>query len=333
MKEARIKKPALQNRFVLKPSTAKSQGANVPFYVVQVRSWTSSNSLVWIWLIDELYWRQWDCWNWTPSWCRIVSHAGCVLASFPQRFSHWSSGVGCIIIMVYCYHLKYLGFPWGKMAGSMEAVVSVGSYCTCSSGILPALQPCCHHVLLPPHLTAMRFLPSSLQRSGTSESVLNCAQSPNTFCLLWNKWLGVFAEWPWNEHVGFGLSDFMLWEMDFFWGVQKALAGVSAPGVPWTTFHSQWSGGSAAAVFSVASSGLLVVLNGWNWKSNLRPRIDLNGLNTSKASRPNQAVTIHVSSYVDVSGFSHLSVLDLTARLEVIKILNCQGMEHPGEGH
>lgn len=121
--------------------------------------------------------------------------------------------------------------------------------------------------------------------------------------------------------------------MDFFGGVQKALAGVSVPGLPWITFHSQWSGGSAAAGFSVASSGLLVVLNGWNWKSNLRPRIDLNGLNTCKALRPNQAVTIHVSSYVDISGFSHLSVLDLTAGLEVIKILNCQGVGQGGEGH
>lgn len=156
------------------------------------------------------------------------SHAGCVMASFPQRFSHWSSGVGCIIIMVYCYcyHLKYLGFPWGRMAGSMEAVVSVGRYCTCSSGILPALQPCCHHVLLPPHLTAMRFLPSILQRSGTSESVLSCAQSPNTFCLLWNKWLGVFAEWPWNEHVGFGVWFVWLYALGdgLFWGCTESLS-------------------------------------------------------------------------------------------------------------
>lgn len=38
MKEARITKPALQNRFVFKPSTAKAQGANVPFYIAQLRS-------------------------------------------------------------------------------------------------------------------------------------------------------------------------------------------------------------------------------------------------------------------------------------------------------
>lgn len=30
-----------------------------------------------------------------------------------------------------------------------------------------------------------------------------------------------------------------------------------------------------------------------------------------------------MSSSVDVSGFSHLSILDLIARLEIIKVLNC----------
>lgn len=73
----------------------------------------------------------------------------------------------------------------------------------------------------------------------------------------------------------------------------------------------------------MTSFGLLLVLNGLNCKTNPRCRIDLNGLNTSKALRPNQAVTFNVSSSVDVSGFSHLSILDLIAKLQIIKILNC----------
>lgn len=73
----------------------------------------------------------------------------------------------------------------------------------------------------------------------------------------------------------------------------------------------------------MASFGLLLVLNGLNCKTNPRCRIDLNGLNTSKALSPNQAVTINVSSSVDVRGFSHLSILDLIAKLQIIKILNC----------
>lgn len=90
--------------------------------------------------------------------------------------------------------------------------------------------------------------------------------------------------------------------------------------IPW--WMKRWQLCCLPCAPSAASSGLLLVLNGWNCKSSLRPRIDLNGLNTSKALRPNQPITIHVSSSVDVSGFSRLSVLDLTARVEVIKILN-----------
>lgn len=214
MKEARITKPALQNRFVLKPSTAKAQGANVPFYVVQVRSWTSSSSLVWIWLIDELYWWQWA----HPGGAGLWFTCWVYYAIFPPKIQSLviRGRVYYYYSYYYCYCwfylflfllLKYVGFPWGKMAGSMEGVVTVGSYCTCSSGILPALQPCCHQVLLPQRPAAItsychEVSPSCLQRSGTSESVLSCAQSPNTFCLLWNKWLEMFAEWLWNEHVG-----------------------------------------------------------------------------------------------------------------------------------
>lgn len=38
---------------------------------------------------------------------------------------------------------------------------------------------------------------------------------------------------------------------------------------------------------------------------------------------------MNVSSSVDVSGFSHLSILDLIARLEIIKVLNCLRGENP----
>lgn len=95
VKELRITKPALQNRFVFKPSTAKAQGANVPFYIVQVRSLMSSNSLAWIRSIAAVYWYQWYCCCWTTGLCRIVVLNLDVLRHLSPKdyvISHWGEG-------------------------------------------------------------------------------------------------------------------------------------------------------------------------------------------------------------------------------------------------
>lgn len=108
-----------------------------------------------------------------------------------------------------------------------------------------------------------------------------------------------------------GRESFHFWRCT--WGAVSCTPG---GGAEW------WQLCCLPSISSPASSRLCLVCSGWNCKSNPRPSIDLNGLNTSKALGPNRAVTIHVSSSVDVSGFSCLSILDLTARLEVIKILS-----------
>lgn len=68
-------------------------------------------------------------------------------------------------------------------------------------------------------------------------------------------------------------------EKGFSRQVQKALDGVSVPGLPQTTMVNK----AVAALLSlshaafVVSFGLLLVLNGLNCKTNPRHRIDLNG--------------------------------------------------------